>query len=125
MIVMFREKRVHLMRADIVRVRARAVRRGVWFRALTRTERACVDLAIMVVERVRSRLLGKVLFSVLKKLEETIESQVGCLMREVGGNLAKKLSKIARAWGNESAVTWAEDSGFKRYLTVTYMNAPT
>ena len=125
MIVMFREKRVHLMRADIVRVRARAVRRGVWFRALTRTERACVDLAIMVVERVRSRLLEKVLFSVLRKLEETIESQVGCLMREVGGNLAKKLSKIAQAWGNESAVTWAEDSGFKRYLTVTYMNAPT
>jgi hypothetical protein len=28
-------------------------------------------------------------------------------------------------WGNESAVRWAEDSGFKRYLTVTYMNAPT
>jgi hypothetical protein len=122
---MFGEKRVRLLRADIIRVRARAVRRGVWFRALTRTERACVDLAIMVVERVRSRLLGNVLFSVLKKLEEGMESQVGCLMRDVGGNLAKKLSRIAQAWGNESAVRWAEDSGFKQYLTVTYMNAPT
>ena len=46
---MFEEKRVPLMRADIVRVKTRAVRRGVWFRALTRAERACVDLAVMVV----------------------------------------------------------------------------
>ena len=122
---MFAEKRVLLTRGEIVKIKIKAVRRGVWFRALTRAERACLDLAVMVVERVRSRLLGKVLFSVLKKLEETMESQVGCLMREVGGNLAKKLSKIAQAWGNESAVNWAEDSGFKRYLTVTYMNAPT
>jgi len=122
---MFEEKRVPLMRADIVRFKARAVRRGVWFRALTRAERACVDLAVMVVERVRSRLLRKVLFSVLKKLEESMESQVGCLMREVGGNLAKNLGRIAHAWGNESAVNWAEDSGFVRYLTISYMNMPT
>jgi bifunctional DNA-binding transcriptional regulator/antitoxin component of YhaV-PrlF toxin-antitoxin module len=93
---MFAEKRVPLVRNDIVRVK--------------------------VVERVRSRRLGEVLFSVLKKLEESIESQVGCLMREVGGNLAKKLSKIAQSWGNEFAVNWAEDSGFVRYLTITYMN---
>jgi hypothetical protein len=76
----------------------------------------------MVVERVRSRLLGEVLFSVFKKLEETMESQVRRLMREVGDNLAKKMSRIAQAWGNESAVNWAEDSGFIRYLTITYMN---
>ena len=62
------------------------------------------------------------LFSVLKKLEESMESQVGCLMREVGGNLAKKLGRIAQAWGNGSAVNWAEDSGFIRYLTITYVN---
>ena len=122
---MFAEKRVLLTRGEIVKIKIKAVRRGVWFRALTRAERACLDLAVMVVQKVRSRLLGKVLFSVLKKLEESMESHVGCLMREVGGNLAKKLSKIAQAWGNESAVNWAEDSGFKRYLTVTYMNAPT
>jgi hypothetical protein len=119
---MFGEKRALLTRGEIVRIKAKAVRGGVWFRALTRAERACVDLAIMVVERVRSRLLGEVLFSVFKKLEETMESQVRRLMREVGDNLAKKMSRIAQAWGNESAVDWAEDSGFIRYLTITYMN---
>jgi 5-carboxymethyl-2-hydroxymuconate isomerase len=112
------------MRSEIVKVKARALRKGVWFRALTRVERACVDLAIKVVERVRSRLLQRVLDSVFNKLEEAMESQVRRLMREVGGNLAQELSEIAQNWGNKSAVGWAEDSGFIQYLTINHMNTP-
>jgi len=118
------EKRIPLMRNEMIRIKAKALRRGVWFRVLTRVERACVDLAIMVVERVRSRLLQKVLSSVIMKLEEAIESQVRRLMREIGDNLAQKLSQIAQEWGNKSAVRWAKDAGLKQYLTITYMNAP-
>ena len=88
-------------------------------------DRACVDLAIIVVERVRSRLLQRVLFSVMKRLEEIMESQVRRLMREVGDDLAKKISLIAQKWGNKSAVGWDLDSGFVRYLTINYMNNPT
>jgi hypothetical protein len=78
----------------------------------------------MVVERVRSRLLQKVLSSVIKKLEEAMESQVCRLMREMGGSLAQKLSQIGQDWGNTSAVRWAKDAGFMQYLTIAYMNAP-
>jgi hypothetical protein len=119
---MFGEKRTLLTRSEMIKVKTRALRRGIWFRALTKTERACVDLAIMVVERVRSRLLQKVLFSIIKKLDEIMESQIQRLMSEVGVNLAKKVGRIAQMWGNESAVRWAEDSGFIRYLTITYLN---
>jgi len=121
---MLSEKRTPLIRSEIVRVKARAMRKGVWFRALTRVERACVDLAIKVVERVRSRLLQRVLSSVLNKLEEAMESQVRRLMREVGDNLVQNLSQIAQEWDNKSAVQWAKDSGFIQYLTITYMNMP-
>ena len=38
------------------------------------------------------------------------------------GILAKKLSKIAGEWRKESAVRWAEDSNFTRFLTITYLN---
>ena len=38
------------------------------------------------------------------------------------GILAKKLSKIAGDWGKESAVRWAEDSNFTRFLTIAYLN---
>ena len=119
---MFGEKRNLLTRSEMIKVKTRALRRGIWFRALTKTDRACIDLAIIVVERIRSRLLQKVLFSIIKKLEEIMESQIQRLMSEVGVNLAKKVGRIAQMWGNESAVRWAEDSGFIRYLTITYLN---
>jgi len=119
---MFGKTGTFLTRGEIIKVKTKALRRGIWFRALTRTDRACIDLAIIVVERVHSRLLQKVLFSIMKKLEEIMESHVYRLMREVGGSMAEKLSKIAGEWGNESAVKWAEDSSFIRYLTITYLN---
>jgi len=121
---MLSEKRTHLMRSEIVKVKTRALRRGIWYRVLTRIERACIDLAIRVVERVRSRLLQKVLSSVMNKLEAAMESQVSRLMREMGGSLASQLSQIAQNWGNTSAFSWANEAGFIRYLTITYMNAP-
>jgi hypothetical protein len=119
------EKRTALTRSEIIKVKTRALRRGMWFRALTKMDRACVDLAIIVVERVRSRLLRRVLFSVIKRLEEFMESQVQRLMREVGADLARKISRVAQKWGNKSAVVWAFDSGFVRYLTISYMNMST
>jgi len=105
-------------------MRTRALRKGVWYRALNRVERACIDLVVNVVERVRSRLLIRVLFSVLKKLDEAMESQVRRLMREAGGTLASKLSVIAQNWGNKSAIGWAKDAGFLQYLTIIYVNKP-
>jgi len=113
---------VFLSCKDVAKVKSRALRRGIWYSALTRMERACIDLVIKLVDKVHSRLLAKVLFSVMQKLEEAMEGKVSRLMREVGSSLAKKLSKIAGEWGNESAVKWAEDSSFIRYLTITYLN---
>src|SRR4030067_2352129 len=121
---MFGEKRALLTRGEMLKVKTKALRRGVWFRALAKTERACMDLAIIVVERFRSRLLLKVLFSLMKKLEESMESQVQRLMREVGCGMAKKLSAIALEWGHESAHSWVRDPGFIQYLVITEMNLP-
>ena len=115
---------VFLSRIDVAKVKTRALRRGIWYSALTRMERACIDLVIKLVDKVHSQLLAKVLFSVMEKLEEAMEGKVSRLMREVGSSLAKKLSKIAGEWGNGSAVMWVEDSSFIRYLAITCMNMP-
>ncbi len=119
---MFGEKRTLLTRSEILRVKSRAIRRGMWFRAISRTERACVDLALVVVEKVRSGFLAKVLFSVLEKLEKAMESRVVFFMREVGSKLARRLSEIVGKWGNKSGARWAEDSSFIRYLAVMRLN---
>jgi len=118
------EMLVSLSRSEILRVKARALRRGVWYRVLTKVERACVDLVVRVVERVRSRLLSRVLFSVLAKLDAAMESRVWRLIREIGVGLASRICQVAQDWGNKSAAGWARDVGFVRYLTLMHLNAP-
>ena len=116
--------RISLSRAELVRVRRMAVRRGVWFKVLSRIERLQVDLTIKVVERVRSLMLARALRSILKKLFEAMESRISRLMREVGLPLARRLSVIAENWGYRYAEKWVNDPGFIKFLAVTYMNTP-
>ena len=107
---------------ELAGIRARAMRRGVWFRVLTRAERAQMELTTRVVKRIRSFFLARVVTSIVEKLLDAMESRVSRLMREVGPVLARKLSRTAQEWGNESAVRWTADPGFGRYLTVMYIN---
>jgi len=83
-----------------------------------------MSLVIRVVERVRSLILAKLVSSAVKKLLEAMESEVVRIMRTVGSQLAQKLSRIAKSWGNESAVEWAEERGFIQYLAVNHINTP-
>ncbi len=119
-----RQTSIPLGRDELIRMRAKAVRRGVWFTTLTRSERAQVNLTVKVVKKVRSFLLTRVLASLVKKLQEAMESMVVRLMKAVGTSLAEKLSHIAKKWGHASATRWAKDPSFIRYLTVAYMNTP-
>jgi len=113
-----------LSRREVLKVKTRALRKGVWYRVLTKVERACVDLVIEVVQRVRSGLLSRVLSSLLRKLDVALESPVQWLMREKGFGLASRLGLIAQKWGNKSAAVWAQDAGFMRYLVIIHMNGP-
>jgi hypothetical protein len=45
-------------------------------------------------------------------------------LRGWGRPIAEKISMIAQAWGNTSAVKWSVDSAFIRFLEVTYLNTP-
>lgn len=112
-----------LSRFDILSVKARAVRRGVWFRVLSRMERACVDLVAKVVERVRSIRLQEMLASILGKLEDAMRNPVQRLMDAEASSLAVRLSQIAQQWGNRSAVGWAGNSAFIRFLAISCLNA--
>jgi len=120
--LMAAQARIPLTRGKLAKVRAKAIRRGVWFKVLSGAERAYMWLVVKVVERVRSLLLAKVLTSILKKLLSAMESRVVRTIREVGRPLAKKLSRIAQKWGNKLAVQWADDHGFIQHLAVNYVN---
>lgn len=108
----------------LAKIKRKALRRGVWFRLLSRAERAIMDLTIKVVEKIRSFTLAKVVSQIVMKLLDSMESKVARLISEVGPALAQKLSITAQKWGNQSAINWIEDPGFRQYLAVMYHNTP-
>ena len=106
------------------KLKLQAVRRGVWFRGLSRVDRALVDLTIKVVDGVRSFTLAKALLSVIKKLEDAFESRVLRILKEVGFPLARKLSLFAQKWGNNLAQDWMRDVSFAKFLAIMHINNP-
>jgi hypothetical protein len=107
---------------DLAKIRIKAIRRGIWFRALTKAERAQMELTMRLVKKIRSLFLARVLDAIIKKLLDAMESKFARLMRKVGRVLAENLSRIAQNWGNKSAHHWKEDPNFVQYLAITHMN---
>lgn len=116
------QAQISLNKGELIKIKTKAMRRRVWFRTLTMSERAQIDLTIKFVHKVRSLLLSRVLVSLVRKLMDVIEGRVVCAMRDVGCGLVEKISRIARSWGNQSASKWMEDRGFTQYLTIMWIN---
>ena len=111
-----------LTKTRLIKLKLKAIRAGVWFRALSRIDRVLVDLTIRVAQTIRSASLAKCILSVTRKLEGLLESKLARAMREIGFPLACKLSLFAQKWGNRDAQEWTKDMGFVRYLAVMKLN---
>jgi hypothetical protein len=111
-----------LGKGELVKLKLRAVRCGVWFKALRRIDRALIDLTIKVADAVRSFALAEALFSVMERLGDALENRFLQTVKEVGFPLARRLSLVAQGWGNNSASSWASDVSFARFLAVVYIN---
>jgi len=115
---------VMLTRDMLVSIRRVAMRKRVWFKVLSRAERAVISLTIRCVDRVRSAKLAMIVTAIVDKLEEAVRSRVERLMGRIGSSLARAIAEIAVSWGNLEAEKWALDQGFIRYVTVMKMNLP-
>ena len=102
----------------LVEVKKLALRRGVWFKSLSRVERGVIDLTVKCVDVIKSGKLAKVVAAIIDKLRFAMESTVERTVRAVGLPLARKISSIAVSWGNYLAVRWADDLRFARYLAL-------
>ena len=109
-------------RAELIKLKLRAMRSGVWFRVLPRIDRVLFDLTIKVTRCVRSGVLANIIFSIARKLEGFLETKLERAIREIGFPAACKLSLFAQKWGNKVAEEWASDFGFARYLAVMKLN---
>jgi hypothetical protein len=106
---------------QLVKLRVKAMRAGVWFTTLPRIDRVLIDLTIKVAETIRSSNLANSIFAVIGKLEGLLESSFLKSLRLIGRPLAEKLSSIAQELGNTSAKTWTFDSSFAVFLAVMNM----
>ena len=113
-----------LERAQLLKLKLKAMRSGVWFRGLPRIDRVLFDLTIKVAGTVRSFTLAENLLAVIRKLESIMESRFLHAVREIGFPVARRLALIAQKWGNGTAKDWGCDGGFARYLTAMSLNEP-
>ena len=111
-----------LSKAQLVKLKLKAMRAGVWYRALPRIDRVLVDLTIKVANTIRSPHLARSILSVAGKLESLLESKLQRAIREIGLPIAHKLSVFAQKWGNVAAEKWASDEGFARYWAAIKLN---
>ena len=111
-----------LDRSQLVKLKQRAMRAGVWFRYLPRIDRVLVDLTIQVTDWVRSVHLARSLLAVAGKLEALLESRLNRAVREFGLAVVSKLSALALGWGYGAALAWANDVGFARFWAVMRLN---
>ena len=109
----------------LVEMRRKALRRGVWYRALDRVERGILSLTARVVDRVESAVLGVILVKILRKLRDALKSGFVRRMEEFGLRRAKELTRQAVEWGYGAARGWAYDLCFVRFLTLIDVNKPT
>jgi hypothetical protein len=111
-----------LTNSELFRLKLKAIRSGVWFRALRRIDRVLVDLTLRVSDNVHSHTLANALLSVVARLEDALKSRVTRVTEEVGFQLARKASLIAQRFGNAAARNWATSLSLARFLAIMYMN---
>ncbi len=97
-------------------VRKVALRRRVWYRALSRLERGVVELTIRCVDRVQSGSLALAISRIMCKLFNAFKSRFLERVDIVGRGLVEKVSQIAINWGCSGAKEWKRDLAFIRFL---------
>jgi hypothetical protein len=111
-----------LDKKQLVNLKIKAIRAGVWFKTLRRIDRVLFDLTTRVVDNIRSKKLAKSIDLITRKLEDAIKSHFSYHLRQTGFILAQKTSSVAQKLGNQSAKGWASDSSFAVFLAIMHIN---
>jgi len=106
----------------LMKIKARALRHKIWFKTLSRAERAIIDLTVKCVERIRSRILTRVISKILDKILKTLKNSFLETADKVGRETVERLCRIAGRWGNRTASGWKHNRDFIRFLGVNAVN---
>jgi hypothetical protein len=113
-----------LSKATLLRLKLKTVKSGAWFRVLKSTQRALVDTTIVVVDRVRSSVLTKMLLLTVVKLVSALRNRVEIAIIEMGLPNVSRVGMLAQKWGNKSAWHWRFDLSFARFVAIIRTYSP-
>ena len=111
-----------LDKKQLVNLKIKAIRSGVWFKVLRRIDRVLLDLTIRVVGNIRSVKLAKSILGLRRKLEDGKKSGFSNRLMRIGVPLAQKTSLTGQKLGNPLAKSWSYDSSFAVFLAVIHIN---
>jgi hypothetical protein len=112
-----------LRRTELLSLKLKAKRKGVWFKALSRLDRVLVELTIKVADKVQSSRLTEALLKVMKKMETALQNKISQAICHFGFSLVRKIGLLAKKWGNPLAESWMSDLSFARFLAVMHINS--
>lgn len=109
-------------RQDLIKIKSRALRQRVWFRALSKVERAIVDLTIKCVEKIRSSVLAGTISGIVGKVLQFLEEDFMARAERVGREIVESVHALGEKWGNKACSAWECDRCFIRFLGVNALN---
>jgi len=109
-------------RQDLMKIKSRALRTRVWFRALSKVERAIVDLTVRCVENVRSTTLARTISTIVDKILQCLEQDFMKRAERIGHEIAERLCTLGTRWGNKASSSWKFDRRFIEFLGVNALN---
>jgi len=111
-------------REILVEARRRALRRGVWYRALDGVERGILSLASQIIDTVRSSMLSVQLVKIIAKIRDACKSGFIKHLERFGMARVRVIQAQAASFGYREAEGLSKDSKFMRYLIFIDFNQP-
>ena len=103
-------------RLSLSGLRQKALRKGIWFKALSSVERGLANLSIRYVKEPRNHRLIGALKDIVNKLTSAINMGFLYFLGLRGRHIAEERVEVAANWGNKRARLWMSDQGFWQFL---------
>ena len=108
----------------LLSVKRKALRRGVWFRALDGLDRSFINLTCTVLYKIKSVTMIRGIMDIVLKLREAMKGGFQRLTETLGVQRAWKAAENALRWGNMDASFWRDDLGFHMFHAMIEFNSP-
>lgn len=113
---------VPIVKSEVQLLKYRALKTGVWFKVLNHLDRALINAVLRVADKVRNPKLVEALVKVREKIEKAVGGFFTQVLFRIGLPLARKISLLAKSWGNPYAENWMSDLSFARFLAIMVMD---